>query len=76
MLIALRVLHWIITLGLIAVVMMQSERSAGLGVMGGGAAETILGRKKKGLNALLSKLTVWLAVAFMISSIALTVARK
>ncbi|HHY17461.1 MAG TPA: preprotein translocase subunit SecG, partial [Firmicutes bacterium] len=48
---ALRVFHWIVTLGLIAVVVLQPGRSAGLGIMGGGM-EGLTGRKKKGLEAL------------------------
>lgn len=69
---AVRVLHWIITIGLIVVVILQPGRSAGLGVIGGGA-EAIMGKKKKGLDALLSKATVFLAVSFLVSSIALAV---
>ncbi len=72
---ALRVFHWIVTLGLIAVVVLQPGRSAGLGIMGGGM-EGLTGRKKKGLEALFAKLTVYLAVAFMVSSIALAFVRR
>lgn len=70
-----RVLHWLITIGLIVVVILQPGRSAGLGVMGG-AAEGLLGRRRKGIDALLSKLTVYLAVGFMATSIALAVAAR
>lgn len=66
------VLHWLITISLIAVVILQPGRSAGLGIMGGGA-ETLLGRKRKGLDAFLGKLTVCLAVGFMVTSISLAV---
>lgn len=72
----LRVFHWLITIGLIAVVMLQPERSAGMGIMGGGNAESILGRRKKGLEDLLSKATVYLAVAFMVTSISLAMLRR
>jgi preprotein translocase subunit SecG len=74
-LIALRVLHWLITIGLIAVVMLQPGRSAGLGMIGGGA-EALLGKRKKGLDALLGKLTAYLAIGFMINSIVLTILRR
>lgn len=70
--IALRIFHWIVTIGLIVVVILQPGRSAGLGIIGGGA-ESLMGRKKKGLDALFSKLTVYLAIAFMATSIALAV---
>lgn len=62
------VLHVIFSLGLIAVVLLQTGRSAGLGAIAGGA-ESFFG-KKKGLDAFLSKLTTFLAGAFIISSIA------
>lgn len=75
MVLALRIIHWLITIGLIVVVILQPGRSAGLGVIGGGA-EALLGRKKKGLDVLLSKLTVCLAIGFMVTSIALTVVRR
>jgi len=74
-LLALRIVHWVITLGLILVVILQPGRSAGLGIVGGGA-EALMGRRKKGLDALLSKLTVYLAVGFMLSSIGLAVLRR
>ena len=75
MLLVLRVLHWLVTLGLIVVVILQPGRSAGLGIFGGGA-EAIKGRKRKGLDAFLAKLTVYLAVAFMMTSVSLAVLRR
>ncbi len=75
MLIALRTLHWLVALGLIVVVILQPGRSAGLGIIGGGA-EALMGRRKKGLDALLSKVTVALAIAFLVTSIGLTILRR
>lgn len=75
MLIAVRIVHWLVTIGLVVVVMLQPGRSAGLGVLGGGA-ESLAGRKKKGLDALLGKLTVYLAVVFMVTSVSLAVLRR
>lgn len=75
MTIFLRIVHWIITIGLIAVVILQPGRSAGLGIIGGGA-EALLGRRRKGLDALLAKLTVYLAVGFMLTSIGLAIAAR
>lgn len=75
MLTVLRVFHWLITIGLVVVVILQPGRSAGLGIMGGGS-ESNIGRRKKGWEDLLSKLTVYLAVAFMVSSISLAVLRR
>lgn len=59
----------IIALGLIASVLLQSGRSAGLGAIAGGA-ETIFGRKK-GLDGLLGRVTVALSILFAILSLAL-----
>ena len=72
---AVRVVHWIATIGLVAVVILQPGRSAGLSLLGGGM-ESFGGRKKKGYEALFSKLTVYLAVAFMATSIALAFIRR
>lgn len=58
-------------LGLIAVVLLQSGRSAGLSGAIGGGAEQIMGKQKaRGIDALLSKLTVVFAVLFIILAIA------
>ncbi|MGQ9556679.1 MAG: preprotein translocase subunit SecG [Desulfurispora sp.] len=62
-------LHVLVALGLIAVVLLQSGRSAGLGAIAGGA-ETIFG-KKKGLDELLAKLTVLIGVLFAVTSLLL-----
>ncbi len=70
-----RVFHWIIAIGLVAVVILQPGRSAGLGIMGGGL-DGLSGRKKKGLEDLFAKLTVYLAVGFMITSLTLTFLRR
>lgn len=75
MLIALRILHWLVTIGLVVTVILQPGRSAGLGMISGGA-EALMGRKKKGLDEFLSKLTVALAIAFVVTSIGLTVLRR
>lgn len=76
MLIVLRVLHWLVTISLVVVVILQPGRSAGLGILGGGGGEALMGRKKKGLDALLARLTVYLAVAFMVTSVSLAVLRR
>lgn len=76
LLIAVRIVHWVITIGLIVVVIMQPERNAGFGSMMGGTAEGIMGRRRKGIDALLGKLTVYLAVGFVLSTMALTMLRR
>lgn len=65
MLILLQILLVIVSLILIAGVVMQSGKSAGLSGAIDGGAQTIFG-KKKGLDELFSKITLWAAVLFMV----------
>ena len=68
------ILHVVFSVGIIAGVLLQSGRSAGLsGAIAGGA--TSLFGKKKGLDDVLARITTGFAIAFMISSIALTLIR-
>ncbi|MGE5554593.1 MAG: preprotein translocase subunit SecG [Betaproteobacteria bacterium] len=62
------VLQFLISVGLIVVVTAQSSKGEGLGSIGGGAQ--LFFAANKGMEAFLNRVTVWLAVAFMISSIA------
>lgn len=68
---ALTIIQVIISIGLIATILLQSGRSAGLSGAIAGGAETIFG-KKKGLDELLSKITAVLAVAFLVITLALS----
>jgi len=68
----LQVIFLIISVGIIASVLLQSGKSAGLSGAISGGAETFFG-KKKGIDDILSKITVYLGVAFVIVSIVLTV---
>lgn len=65
-------LHIVFCLGLIATVLLQSGRSAGLSGAIAGGAEQLFG-KKKGLDDLLAKISTFFAAAFMITSVILTV---
>lgn len=69
------VFHVIFSAGIVVTVLLQSGKSAGLSGAIAGGAETIFG-KKKGMDELLSKFSTGFAVAFMFSSIALTVLHK
>ena len=54
-------------LALIAVVMLQSGKSAGLsGAIAGGADTFLAKNKAKRIDAKLAKMTKWVAIAFMI----------
>ncbi len=59
------ILQVIASLGLIATVLLQSGKSAGLSGAIAGGAETFFG-KKKGLDNLLSRLSTIFAIAFMV----------
>jgi len=65
-------LHIVFCVGLIATVLLQSGRSAGLSGAIAGGAEQLFG-KKKGLDDLLAKISTFFAAAFMITSVILTV---
>lgn len=71
--IALVVLHVLVSLGVIAVVLLQSGRAAGLGTIAG-AGEVFFG-KKRGIDALLGRLTTFVALAFLLTSLLLSVFR-
>lgn len=64
------VVHVLVSLSLIAVVLLQSGRSAGLSGTIAGGAEALFG-KKKGLDELLGKFTTAVAVLFGITSLLL-----
>lgn len=59
----LSVVQVLLAIALIAAVVLQSGRSAGLSGVISGGAETLFG-KKKGLDELLGKVTVVIAVLF------------
>jgi preprotein translocase subunit SecG len=64
------IIHVLFCFFLIAVVLLQSGRSAGLSGTIAGGAETFFG-KKKGLDELLGKMTTAVAILFGITSLAL-----
>lgn len=66
----LKIVLVVVSILLIAVVLLQSGKSAGLSGAISGGAEQIMGKAKaRGIDALLNKLTVILAVLFMVLSI-------
>ena len=73
--IALVILLSLSSLGLIASVLFQSGRSAGLSGAITGAGESVFG-KKKGMDELLAKFTAALAVVFLLSSLGLAMLKK
>ena len=72
MIVTLVVLHIVICLFLIGVVLIQQGKSADLaGAFGGQGSQTAFG--PRGAANLLTKLTTWSAVLFMLTSIGLTI---
>ena len=70
--IAVIVLQVIASIGLIASVLLQSGKSAGLSGAIAGGAETFFG-KKKGLDNFLNKLSTAFAISFMILTLLLSI---
>ena len=73
MVILLVILHVVVCLFLIGVVLLQQGKSANLaGAFGGQGSQTAFG--PRGAANLLTKLTTWSAILFMLTSIGLTIA--
>ena len=68
---ALIIVYIVVCISLIATVLLQSGRSAGLSGAITGGAQSLFG-KKKGLDDLLGRITTGLAVGFMVLAIILT----
>lgn len=63
----------LIGLGIIATILLQSGKSAGLSGSIAGGSEALFGGKKKGLDELLSKITAWLAAIFMVLTLVIAI---
>ena len=71
---AITVLQVILSLALIAVVMLQSGKSAGLSGAIAGGADTFLSKNKaKSLDAKLAKMTKWVAILWVLLTLALCI---
>jgi preprotein translocase subunit SecG len=65
-------LHIILTLSLIAIVLLQSGKQAGLSGSIAGGAETFFGKNKgRTIDAMLGKYTAFAAIAFLVTSVTL-----
>jgi len=69
--VVLTIIYLVVCLALIAIVLLQSGRAAGLGAIAGGA-QSLVG-KKKGLDEKLGKVTTYVAILFMLLTIVLVV---
>ena len=71
--IILSVIYFVVSLVLIAVVMLQSGKSAGLSGAIAGGADTFLSKNKaKSLDAKLAKMTKWVAILWIVITLALS----
>ncbi|MBO5734118.1 MAG: preprotein translocase subunit SecG [Clostridia bacterium] len=72
-----RIIHLILSLILIAVVLLQSGKAQGLSGAIAGGSETFFGKNKgRTIDAILSKWTSVVAIAFLVTSIALFLLSK
>lgn len=68
----IRVIHLILSLILIAVVLLQSGKAQGLSGAIAGGSETFFGKNKgRTIDAILSKWTSVVAIAFLVTSVVL-----
>lgn len=73
--IILTIVFILVSLALLIVVLMQEGQSAGLGTISG-AAETYWGKAKgRSMEGMLSKVTKWLAVSFMVLAAVLNISK-
>ena len=68
----LMIVDVLVCLGLIAVILLQSSKSAGVSGVIGGASEQFLG-KKKGLDELLAKISAVLAAVFFVLTLIIAI---
>ena len=72
MVMALSIVHMLSALFLIAVILLQSGKSAGLSGAIGGGSDTFMSKNKgRSLDARLAKFTKWVAIAFAIITLAI-----
>jgi preprotein translocase subunit SecG len=75
--IVVNILHILVSIAIIAVVLLQSGRSAGISGAIAGGAETFFGKNKgRTIDAMLSKYTSVGAIVFLLTSIILTLLLK
>ncbi|MGN0962261.1 MAG: preprotein translocase subunit SecG, partial [Clostridia bacterium] len=68
----LMIVDVLVCLGLIAVILLQSSKSAGVSGVIGGASEQFFG-KKKGLDELLAKISAALAAVFFVLTLIIAI---
>ncbi len=70
--ILVKLVHFLVCIGLIVVVLLQADKGEGLaGAFGGGASGTVFG--ERGGGGFIAKLTTAMAVVFMITSLIISI---
>jgi preprotein translocase subunit SecG len=69
MVIAVTIIHILVSIGLILVVLLQTGKGAEVGAVFGGSSSTIFG--SSGAGSFLTRLTTGMAIVFMITSLTL-----
>ena len=64
------VIHVIVCIALICIVLLQTGKGASLGAAFGGSTQTVFGAS--GSGSFFEKITTWVAVVFMLTSLSLT----
>lgn len=68
----IKIIHFIVCIGLIVVVLLQADKGEGLaGAFGGGASGTVFGNRGDG--GVIAKATSTMAVIFMITSLVISI---
>ena len=71
---ALTIVQVLLSVAVIAIVMLQSGKSAGLSGAISGAADTFLSKNKaKSVDAKLAKMTKWVAILWVVLTLALSI---
>ena len=71
---ALTIVQVLLSVAVIAIVMLQSGKSAGLSGAISGAADTFLSKNKaKSVDAKLAKMTKWVAIVWIVLTLALCI---
>jgi preprotein translocase subunit SecG len=70
--IVVNIVHLLFAVSIIVIVLLQSGKSAGLGGIIAGGAETFFGKNKgRTIDAMLNKYTSFAAIAFLVTSLVL-----
>ena len=65
----LSIIYFIVALALIAIVMLQSGKSAGISSVFGGSDTFLARNKAKTADARLARMTKWVAIVFMVLTV-------